>query len=43
MSLKYKMLWWLDNFTSVFKKGKSEDPENHRLVNLISIPGKLMD
>jgi len=30
------------NDTSVFKKGKKEDPGNYRLVSLTLIPGKMM-
>jgi len=29
--------------TSVFKKGKKEDPGNYRLVSLTSILGKMMN
>jgi len=31
-----------DNVTSIFKKGKNEDPGNYRLVSLTIIPGKMM-
>ncbi|GAB0183454.1 mitochondrial enolase superfamily member 1 [Grus japonensis] len=35
--------WRKANATPVFKKGKKEDPENYKLVSLISISGKVME
>lgn len=31
------------NVTPVLKKGKKEDPGNHRLVSLALIPGKVIE
>lgn len=35
--------WRTASVTPVFKKGKKESPGNYRPVNLISIPGKVME
>jgi len=35
--------WRKANVTSVFKKGKKEDPGNYRLVGLTLIPGTVME
>ena len=35
--------WRKANVTSIFKKGKKENPGNYRLFSLSSVPGKVME
>lgn len=35
--------WRKENVTTIFKKGKKENPDNYRLVSFITIPGKMME
>ena len=35
--------WKRGTTTSIFKKGKKEDPRNHRTISLTSVPDKIME
>ena len=35
--------WKKGTVTSIYKKGRKKDPGRHRLVNLTSVTGKIME
>ena len=35
--------WKKGNITSIFRRGRKDDPGNYKLVSLICVPGKIME